>query len=743
MGIEIRCKFLRSIYSNKDKPDDDGYRVFLYKCLSPEPGITMPKDNTFVAYGYFLTEISSAIYTLDGDWVESKKKDQGKQFKISSFHEEIPATKDGILGFLKSNAIKGVGGKTAETIYNKFGDATLDILDNNIQRLLEIHGISEKRLENIQSSYLQSRGARDIITTLFPYGISHHSCIDIYNEYKEDAMNVINTNPFLLCRIKGISYEKINQYAISNGVGLNTKERVLAATNHVLLKHESNGNIGWHQQEVSKETFRLLQGSSLTYQDVENFQIALIKEKRLIFSHQLLCRPGIFHAESIAAKRLVDLMTTAISPIPDLKEHIIEWEKENNLNLAAEQKNAIYVGLHYSVSVITGGPGTGKTTIVNAITDIRKKYGIGKEICLMAPTGCAAKRMHESTGSPASTVHSRLKIHDIENLQAEMEEIHEDIVGVDEFSMVDIWLLRAMLDNISDGSQFIIIGDIDQLPSVGPGAVLRDIIASGIIPVVKLDKVFRQSAGSVIAENARKIRHGETDLEFNQKDFVLYNTPDFETSARYMIALYKNKAAEYGKDNIICLSPHRHANTYTSSDNLNKYIQAKMNPHQTGEFEFEYKKNVFRTGDLVMNLSNETDVDLVNGDIGVVLDGCVREDGTKGISVLFDHSIQKNYYGKDLENLELAYATSVHKSQGSEYKCVIMNICKQHGRMLKRNLFYTAITRAKLEVHLVGDKEGIDIAIKNEDTTKRVTLLTEKIQLYYKKALEQNPFKNN
>lgn len=232
MGIEIRCKFLRSIYSNKDKPDDDGYRVFLYKCLSPEPGITMPKDNTFVAYGYFLTEISSAIYTLDGDWVESKKKDQGKQFKISSFHEEIPATKDGILGFLKSNAIKGVGGKTAETIYNKFGDATLDILDNNIQRLLEIHGISEKRLENIQSSYLQSRGARDIITTLFPYGISHHSCIDIYNEYKEDAMNVINTNPFLLCRIKGISYEKINQYAISNGVGLNTKERVLAATNH-------------------------------------------------------------------------------------------------------------------------------------------------------------------------------------------------------------------------------------------------------------------------------------------------------------------------------------------------------------------------------------------------------------------------------------------------------------------------------------------------------------------------------
>lgn len=728
---KIICEYSSSIFSN-----ENGYQVFSFKFLDGDSGPDkIKKGKSFTGFGYYLNAIPYATYALSGEWVLHKV--HGWQFQITSYQEEIANTKDGILAFLKSGLISGIGPKTAERIYAVFKNNTLDIIQNHPEELLQIRGISKKSLEKIQQSYTINKNSRDMVMFLAPLGIPLSLCRKIQDTFGENAIEKVKKHPYSLTEIKGIGFPTCEKIATSIQFDMFSDERIDAAILYALRLTEQSGSCYSDAVTLKKQIFRLLKGTPLSESQMEDRIRAVVQKKEVVYVKHLFCHKETYEAEWSIAKRIIELSFAMSDEIKDLEIKIKEWEKENGFCLHPQQKDAVCTALSNGFSIITGGPGRGKTTICKCIVDIRLKYGSKKTLCLLSPTGRAAKRLKESTNYNASTVHSRLQISDMDSF--EEETISDATILVDETSMLDIWVAKTLLESINNGCQVILIGDIDQLPSVGPGAVLRDIIASNTVPVVKLTKAYRQEGdNNLIIPNADKIITGDCDLLYDQSSFVLYQTADFKTSARYMIALYKDKINTYGRDEVICLSPHHHADTYSSTDNLNRYLQEVTNHDDKNAKEVIYKNQVFRKNDLVMHTTNGNG--LTNGDIGVVID--IRmEEGKKGVVVLFDDGTEYTYVGEELGMLELAYAISVHKSQGSEYKCVILNLLEQHGKMLNRNILYTAVTRAKKEVCLVSNRNAIQKAIQNEETTKRITLLKEKLVQYKKMEEQKNPFR--
>lgn len=737
----ILCKYDSTIFPREAQLKDSGYRVFQYKMISSEnepmvEKLNLSKHSYFSGVGFFLPDVPYATYELTGEW---KKEKYGWQYHIQSYKEIIETSKRGIISFLTSNLIKGCGKTTAERIYTAFGDDTLNILDQNIERLLEIKGISQKNFAKIQNSYQAVRGGREIISFLLPFDIKPNTALSVYKTLGDQALYKVQKNPYILCDIPGISFPTADKIAVTNKIGLSSKERIRACLLYVLKQNEFTGSIGMSQSDMVAKARKLLVGADIPTLDIMNVAKLLIKENLILFVRGMVCAMDIYQAENDLARSIVDLSLCMSNTIIGLEQKILEWQKDNAIMLAPEQKEAVISSLSKGFTVITGGPGTGKTTISKAIVDIRQKYGKKKTLCLMAPTGKAAKRMTEATGEDSSTIHSRLQILNPEELPDinDFEPLDAETIIIDEVSMLDMWVARFLFRCIKQGCQVIIVGDINQLPSVGPGAVLKDIIDSGVINVVMLTQIFRQAADNPIVANAYKIRDGVTDLLFDKEKFILLNSYDFEQSARYMVNLYAMKVKELGKDNVICLSPHHHANTLTSTDNLNRYIQAKINPYTSAANELTYRTITFRVGDLVMQTKNSP-TGIANGDVGCVLS--VKHDGADSSLTIQFADKKVEYEGEDLSQLELAFATTVHKSQGSEYKCVILNLLKEHGRMLKRNIFYTAVTRAKQECWLISNKEALDQAILSEDTNNRFTLLSEKIKLYYARCMANNPF---
>lgn len=637
----------------------------------------------------------------------------------------IAPTKEGIIAYLSSGQIKGIGPKIAERIFDAFGLEALNVLDRKPERLLTISGISEGKLKKICDSYLANRGARDVVAFLSPHGITPNRAVRLYKEYGDRTMEIVKKHPYQLCEIAGIGFKTADRIAMSMGFDLLSTERVDEGILYTLTDAEGKGHLCMEKHAFLKACLKVLDTPQLSQEMVAN------RAARLVYSGQLVSYQGnVYRSKTASAEeRLASMIHQQLrhrrkQSYADLDMEIDMEERSQKVKFAAEQRNAIKMALTEGLLVITGGPGTGKTLIQKAILNIYHRSNPELEICCCAPTGRAARRMEQSTGFPASTVHKALGLIAGEDGDyGEPEALEADLVLVDEVSMLDIYLAGHLFDSIKYGAQVILVGDADQLPSVGPGAVLSEMIASGCIPVVKLDKVFRQNAGSRIATNAKLIRHGNVGLEYGD-DFQFIESPNIPDSAERIAQLYMQETAKYGVDNVALLTPYRQK-TETGVNALNERLRELVNPADSRKAEAAHGKRKFRCGDKVMQIRNHEDVN--NGDIGYIRKITRSSDDTT-VMVDFGDGRRMEYDSSELEMLDLGYASTIHKSQGSEYSSVIINLQCAHSIMLTRPLLYTAITRGKSRVIIVGEKRALCIAIKRTDTERRGTCLAKRLQ---------------
>lgn len=723
------CTLSKQVWPKDGQESDNGFVIMQYICNessfeNPEAVNQFGDDlngEAFYARGYFLPTATAIQYDLKGHW-EKNTKNSGYTFVVEMCNENVPLNETGIVTFLTSS-VKGIGMKTARMIYNEFKEETLNVLDENPDALLKIKGISESKLTKIITSYMSCRGARNVIMALVPQGVSADKAMKIYAKYRDDAYNIVLNEPFKLCYVNGISYDVANRIAQKNGLPMDSPDRCKAAMLEVLRQAEYGGEYFKHTSghlcipyaEWLEKSLHLL-GFVVNMEQLQKYATELATEGRIKYAMDPESQSPIYYvykiklakAEQEAADALFSLASATNNVNYDVFDEIRLMELKEGFKLAPEQANAVVTGLSNKVAVITGGPGTGKTTIINFIRNIYKKNNPKAKILLCAPTGKAAIRMSESAKAEASTIHRALNILAGDDGEySEANSLDYDLIIVDETSMLDIYLARTLFKAVKKGAQLILIGDVDQLPSVGPGEVLAEIIASGVIKVAKLIKVYRQDDGSLIALNSYLIKNGNCDLDYDDT-FQFIEANSFEEAARTMWNIYMKEQQVVGIDNIMMLTPFRQS-TESGVDSLNK-IRDSINKADGVKAEIEIKKKLFRVGDKVLQTKNVDNIS--NGDIGYItkiLSPSSREDARVIIDFGFDRIVEYDVY--QMETIDWAYATTVHKSQGSEAPVVIFDILDGHSIMLRRNLLYTAITRAKTRVYIVGQKSAINKAI--------------------------------
>ena len=715
------CSFKKLIYPKAIQAESGGYMIAVYSVHDKLLDADGKRVYEIKAVGYYLPMTNGLRFEMTGRWAKSK---YGMQFEVDSFIEIIQPGRAGVVAYLSSGLIKGIGKKIAERIYDTFGDQTLEILDSSPEELLKIHGISKIKLERIQDSYTASRGARDIVALLAPHGVTPNRAVKIYKYFGMNALNIIREHPYELCNMYGIGFLTADAIARNMGLDPLAPERVSAGLIYTLMEAETRGHLCLENSALIFECTALLNTDGLTEAMAANQASMLLKNKELVIYKDYTYRASTAKAEQSVANRIADRISRGIiSPGLNLDSAIDAEQLKLGIILAPEQRQAIKIGLTSHICIISGGPGTGKTLIQSVLLNIYHRTDPDAKVICCAPTGRAARRMEQCTGYPASTIHKALGLLAGEDGEyGEPEELDADLVLVDEVSMLDIYLARHLLTALPYNCRLILIGDADQLPSVGPGAVLSELIACRQIPVVKLDHVFRQDSGSLIAINARRIRHNETDLSYGD-GFAMYESTAFEQSADMIESLYLAEVGRIGVDNVALLTPYR-KKTVTGVNALNDRLREKINPLTPGKPEISFGRRIFRLGDKVMQIRNKNDIN--NGDIGYIT-GIVDRDGDLIVCVDFGDGRTAEYEQQELDLLELAYACTVHKSQGSEYHSVIVNIQTQHYIMLKRPLIYTAITRAKQRVVIVGDRKALRIAINKTDAEKRGTMLADRI----------------
>ena len=649
----------------------------------------------------------------DGDWTQSK---YGRQFKVETWHEELPATAKGIEAYLASGLIKGIGPKYAKRIVKMFKEDTFAILDFAPERLLEVDGIGIQRMEKIRKSWDAQKAINDIMVFLQGHGISPAYAVRVYKEYKDKAIEKVKENPYALADdVFGIGFKKADEVAFSFGYEKNDLRRCKAGVVYLLGQMANDGHCFAEKSQLIAKSVELLDV------EAENIGEAL---NHLTFEQGIICEednyflPMYYYCEQGVAGRIKKLLShnDSLRAQVDIKK----ISKEMGIEYDDIQEDAIKTAVRSKVMVLTGLPGTGKTTVVKGIIAAFKD----KTILCAAPTGRAAKRMSEATGMEASTIHRLLEYKPDSGFQHnEQCPLHGDVLIVDESSMIDIMLMNSLIKAIPDKMRLILVGDIDQLPSVGAGNVLRDIIDSGVVPVVRLTRIFRQALTSRIVTNAHKVNHGEMPDISNGKDsdFFFIQQTDAEQAAKDIVDIVRNripKAYGYGIDDIQVLTPMK--NGAIGTINLNVILQQAINPE--GEFvqcgQYKYRK-----GDKVMQIRNNYDKNVFNGDVGTVLSVNTED---RQMTVVFDKEAV-DYEGGDLNELTLAYACTIHKSQGSEYPVVVMPLMMSHYIMLQRNLVYTGVTRAKKICILIGDTKALGMAVHNQVVTQRNTRLKERL----------------
>jgi exodeoxyribonuclease V alpha subunit len=721
---KLLCQFEKLIYpSNIAAVGINSYMIALYRPCEKILDTSGNRVTQVKAVGYCLPTADNLRYEIQGHW--SKNPKHGVQYEVESYEEVIVPSKEGIIAYLSSGQIKGIGSKMAERIFDAFGLNTLNVLDHEPEKLLTISGISKTKLKKICDSYLANRGARDVVAFLAPHGITPNRAVQLYREYGNETMEIVKNHPYRLCEIAGIGFRSADQIAMNMGFAKVSAERVDEGLMFTLTEAEGKGHLCMEKKDFVKTAMKILDTPELTIDMVANRAAKLVSAGRLSCYKGYVYRARTAETEQQLAERIhVVQRSSPYARFSSLDQEINREEQKLGIRLDPEQRTAITTALQSPISVITGGPGTGKTSIQKAILDIYRRQNPGGRIVCCAPTGRAARRMEQSTGHPASTVHKALGLIAGDDGQyGEPESFDADLVLIDEVSMLDIYLAKHVLRSVPKGCQLVLIGDADQLPSVGPGAVLSEIIKSDVIPVVRLDRVHRQNAGSRIATNAKLIRHGNLSLEYGT-DFQFLDSSSIAESAEKIEKLYLQEIAKYGVDNVALLSPYRQK-TETGVAALNERIRKDVNPQDPTKGEITLGKKTFRTGDKVMQIKNHEDVN--NGDIGYITDiSGIGNDAV--VCIDFGDGRNVEYDASELNMLDLGYASTIHKSQGSEYQSVIINLQCAHSIMLVRPLIYTAITRAKKQVIIVGERRALCIAIKKQDTEKRGTQLAERLK---------------
>lgn len=667
---------------------------------------------------------------LRGKWVTDKK--WGRQFRVSTYQLKSPATVIGIERFLGSGLIPGIGPELAKRIVGAFGMETLEVIDRSPQRLTEVPGIGASRAAKLAEAFAAQRHVQDVMVFLQGHGVSAAFAARIVKKYGKDAINVVRANPYRLAHdVWGIGFRTADSIAEKLGMARDAPERLEAGILHALETANEDGHMHVPDEELIKASAELL---SVDLDKIAP-RLGALEQRGHVIRESLGERgavtelPWAYEAESEAAFRLAELIRTpARSMSLDVHAAIHAFEAVTGLALAGQQRKAVEAALIDKVVVITGGPGVGKTTIVKAIVHLAKLTQ--RKVALGAPTGRAAKRLGEATVHEAMTIHRLLEFQPHEGGFARRPEnpLDIDMLVIDEASMVDAQLFRALLAALRPGTQLVLVGDVDQLPSVGAGAILSDTIESGAATVIRLTEIFRQAAASKIVLSAHKINQGELpDLESEpggQADFYFIGRDDPEAARATIVELVAERIqARFGFDPITevqVLAPMHRGELGTSA--LNKALQDKLNPAR-GEAEITRGERVFRRGDKVMQLRNDYDRNVFNGDIGVI----AGIDPDNVLRVDFDGRIVV-YERADLDQLIHAYAVSVHKSQGSEYPAVVIPIATQHFMMLQRSLLYTAVTRGKKLVVLVGSKRAVQLAVSNADAKRRYTWMAQRVR---------------
>lgn len=720
------CQFSRLVYPQSIAMITSGcYMVAIY---TPCEKVLDSKGNTvnqIKAVGYALPISEHIRYEMRGQW--SKNSKHGLQFEVETYDEVIKPTKEGIIGYLSSGQIKGIGPKLAERIYSAFGNETLNVLDNSPEKLTSISGISQTKLKKICDSYLANRGARDVIAFLTPYGITPNQAIRLYKEYGNEAMDIVKQHPYKLCELAGIGFKTADKIAKNMGFDVLSAERISQGILYTLTDAETKGHICIEKSNFVKECLKILDTPEITEGMIGKYANELIRNQKIYVYDGCLYSSRTYTAEKMLAVYIKSQISINQNySYSNLERELNMEEKTLRIKFAPEQREAVKTALINGLSIITGGPGTGKTMIQKAILDIYSRNNPGKIICCCAPTGRAARRMEESTGYSSSTIHKTLCLMAGEDGEyGTPESIDADLVLVDEASMLDIYLAGKLFSALKPQTQIVFVGDADQLPSVGPGAVLSEMIACGRIPTIRLERVFRQTSGSRIATNAKLIKHGNLSMEYGN-DFEFIDSSDIAVSADLISQIYVEEVKKYGVDNVALLTPYRQK-TDTGANALNERIRDIVNPKSSHSEEISHGKRLFRCGDKVMQIKNHDDVN--NGDIGYIIQ--IKKSGNEVTAYIdFGDGRVKEYDSSELDMIDLGYASTIHKSQGSEYSSVIINLQKAHYIMLTRPLVYTAITRGKKHVIFVGERSALCTAIKRTDTEQRGTRLAKRLCEY-------------
>ena len=734
----MRVSYVSRIYPKTQEYTEDGYCVCVYniwEVFGEENNCMKICSGDVVATGYYLPQNRKTEFEFEGEWTEGK---YGKQFKVSSYDEVIELTDEGIMAYLASGLIKGIGPKTAEKIVKRFGTEALVVIEREPERLLEIKGITKNKLDGIVAGYIESRAMSIVLQLLAPFGVSTKTAMKIYKEFGTDSADIIKNDPFRLCEIAGIGFKSVDAMARKNGLDASDPMRIRAATLYALNECARQGHMFLQREQFWGNVSGLLTyGGDIPFSQINKDTLRSVVNEMMenkeivVYDNQMVYSSKAFDAEFFAALRIRRLIENG--PPSLLKGRDIDYMIERagiDIELADKQKEAIEMCLEHPVSILTGGPGVGKTTSLKAILKIYEMF-CGGDIALMAPTGRAARKMAESTDHYASTIHKALCLNtdDDGNIDSFGDKIHADFVVVDEFSMVDMYLARALFESIESGTRVLFVGDPDQLPSVGPGNVFRELIGCGAIPVTTLDVIFRQDETSPIVTNAYKINHGNGNLEYSD-DFKFIEVPNADLASDIVISEYMKAIGNVGIDNAQILTPFRSRGN-ASVDALNLRIRDIVNPQNISKAEQMVGKRIFREGDRVMQMKNRSEFDLNNGDIGtlVKISLVTDDEGFTSTKFYFDFGKERliEFASDDLKDIDLAYATTVHKSQGSEFHTVIIAMLDEFSIMLKRNLLYTAVTRAKKKVVLVGQKTAVWAAVKRNDIEKRNTRFGERI----------------
>ena len=717
--MTVRCSHTKTLFN---QPDVD-YVIAVYMA---EPGGEI--EGEFVAKGNSLPLDPFLDITFEGEFALDKQK--RRAFAVKSCSARVRRTRANVLGYLSSGAVKGIGPALARDIVNAFGLEAVDILEQNPERLKKISGIGEFKLNMIMESFGENREIQDLMQYLGQFDISINKARRIKARFGVRSVEILQNDIYHLCEIKGFGFTSVDQMAKKIGHPMNTFPRVKAAAEYVLGENRQSGHLCIDPENYLKILKKALNHKKASYQfedaDLRPMANDTLRTEKIVYSQGCIYLKQDYRNERgsaiLIARRLAN----------ENPAKVVDYAipSSDGIQLSKEQEKAVRMALARNTSIITGGPGTGKTTTLKTFLAAYSRLFGKDDILLCAPTGRAARRMAEATGYEASTIHRAFGLgsEDEEN-NDEQNATKLNLVIIDEFSMADQWVTFQVLSRIDHETKLVIVGDAGQLPSVGPGNVLHELLSVGEIPRVQLKQIFRQAGDSAIAENSKRIMDVETELIYDGS-FMFVPAENQNNALKIICTLYQRATEKLGAENVQILTPQR-KNGECGANTLNAVIQKMIQEYpEKGKKVFD---RYFCEGDPV--IQNKNNKGVANGDVGIV-----SKTAPAHVKVEFSSlEIERIYNDESLRMLELAYALTVHKSQGSEYPVVIIPVLREHRFMLTRNLFYTAVTRGKKRVVLVGHKSAVKRAILTEDMSKRRTILSQRIHTALSELKGENP----